>query len=543
VPESVVPGEAEATGGPTSVDHDRSARLMTALVGASRASGLARMLVAFAVLGTSSPLSNVYTSANTVPTLLFEMLAAGALSATLVPEFRRRHAAGDHRGGDRLAASVLVWGGAALGAVLAVALLARHALSDLLLVGIDDPAERSRAASLLSLLLLFLLPQVLAYLVNAVAVAHLQARFRFGASMICPLVNNLVLIATYLLFWRLRDGRPPGLDLSDAEVATLGLGTLGGVIAMCAVPAVDAVRSGWRPARPFPARSPEVRRLLRDGVWAAVFLAGGQAVLALALPLTNAHDGHGVVWQLAWQLFLLPHALLAVPVLTARFPAMAAAHDRGDGVELAGVTGGGIRSVVATGALAGAILWAAAEPVGRILAVGAASRSAPLLEAALVTLAPGIAVFGVLHLLTRRCYAIGDTRTPALAALVVLGVAAAIMFGVVGQVAVERRLSVLGAAVTLGNLAGVVVLARRVRLGGLARPVLRRLAAATTAGVVGRGAVAAVGGVGPGRPGAVGSVLLAGLAGVGAYLLVDRGAGGPGWRRTLATMGAGERSA
>ena len=515
---------------------------MTALVGVSRASGLIRMLVAFAVLGTRSPLSNVYTSANTVPTLLFEMLAAGALSATLVPEFRRRHEAGDTRGSDRLASSILVWGGTVLAVVLGVGLLARRPLSDLLLSGIADPARREAAASLLAVLLLFLLPQVLAYLLNAVAVAHLQARFRFAASMICPLVNNVILIATYLLFWRLRDGRPPDLDLTTAQIATLGVGTLAGVVAMCAVPAVDALRHGWRPARPLPPRSPEVVRVVRDGVWAAVFLAGGQAVLALALPLTNAHDGHGAVWQLAWQLFLLPHALLAVPVLTARFPAMAAAHDRGDRAELRSVTDAGILSVVATGALAGALLWAAAAPVGRVLALGAAARSAPLLEAALVTLAPGIALFGLLHLLTRRCYAMGDTRTPALAALVVLAVAAATMFGAVGQVAVPRRLSVLGAAVTVGNLAGVVVLVRRLGVRGLSRPVVRRTVAAVAAAAVGRGAAVVLERIGAGRPMALATVGVVGLAGTAAYLLVDRGTGGPGWRRTLATLGAEERA-
>src|SRR4029453_12176549 len=54
--------------------------------GMSRTLGLVRVLVVSAVLGVSF-LGNAFQQANSVSNVLFELLAAGALSAVLVPAF------------------------------------------------------------------------------------------------------------------------------------------------------------------------------------------------------------------------------------------------------------------------------------------------------------------------------------------------------------------------------------------------------------------------------------------------------------------------
>ncbi|MEO7428320.1 MAG: lipid II flippase MurJ, partial [Acidimicrobiales bacterium] len=50
----------------------------------SRVTGFVRLLVVAAVLGTTF-LGNTYQSANSIPNLVFELFAAGALQAVLVP--------------------------------------------------------------------------------------------------------------------------------------------------------------------------------------------------------------------------------------------------------------------------------------------------------------------------------------------------------------------------------------------------------------------------------------------------------------------------
>ena len=119
-----------------------------------------------------------------------------------------------------------------------------------------------------------------------VATALLQARRRFAAPAVAPLVNNLVVIGAYLLFASLRGDQPPSLSLSSAEVAVLAGGTTLGVIAFTAVPVLAAARTGvrWRPRL---ARDAEVARLARQGAWAGAYLGLTQLLTLGVLVLGN----------------------------------------------------------------------------------------------------------------------------------------------------------------------------------------------------------------------------------------------------------------
>ena len=65
----------------------RAADRMGAVTAVSRAFGFVRVLVIAAVLGTTY-LGNAFQAANSVSNVLFELVAAGALSAVLVPDVR-----------------------------------------------------------------------------------------------------------------------------------------------------------------------------------------------------------------------------------------------------------------------------------------------------------------------------------------------------------------------------------------------------------------------------------------------------------------------
>src|SRR5438105_7660839 len=78
----------------------RAARVMGAATAVSRVLGFGRVLVIAAVLGTTD-LGNTFSASNSVSNVLFDLLAAGALSAVLVPAFvelldRRRLGAAAH---------------------------------------------------------------------------------------------------------------------------------------------------------------------------------------------------------------------------------------------------------------------------------------------------------------------------------------------------------------------------------------------------------------------------------------------------------------
>ncbi len=100
----------------------RAALGMGAVTAGSRAFGFVRVLVVAAVLGTTF-LGNTFQGANSVSNVLFELLAAGALSAVLVPTFVRLLDAGEDAEADRLASGLLGYALVVLGVVSIVGII------------------------------------------------------------------------------------------------------------------------------------------------------------------------------------------------------------------------------------------------------------------------------------------------------------------------------------------------------------------------------------------------------------------------------------
>ena len=92
----------------------RAAAGMGAAAAASRVFGGAQVLVVAAVLGTTF-LGNTFEAANTFPTVVFELLAARALSAVLVPTFvdlfdREENAEAERQAGGLLGLALVLLG-------------------------------------------------------------------------------------------------------------------------------------------------------------------------------------------------------------------------------------------------------------------------------------------------------------------------------------------------------------------------------------------------------------------------------------------------
>lgn len=523
----------------------RVTRGMTLVVGISRLTGFVRLAVALAVLGTTTQLGNVYQTANTVPTLLFELFAAGALQAALIPDLVGRLDRGDHEGAGRIASSALLVGGVGLGGLVVVGIAARGPVMDWFLREVPE-ATRPDAAALGEFLLWFFMPQLLLYLAGSVATAVLNAQRRFYAPVFAPLVNNVVVIATLGVFALQRSGRPPSLDLTTAEKLVLAGGTTAGVLLFCSLPVVAALRTGFRLRRPLSPRSPEFTGLVRSSSWTITFLALGQLLSIVVLPLTNAVDGHTLVWQTSWQVFLLPYALLAVPVLTARFPAMSSAIRRGDHGAFARFVADGALSVTSFGLLAGAAMIATGPLMARIVAFGAAEGGVDALGSAIVGFGAGVAAYGLLMFLARAWFAAGDARTPALIQLAVVLAAATVMTLVVDTVDDRHRLLVLALCFAAAQVVGAALaflllwprhLAGRPESERLPAGVARRFAAAVAAGVAMWAVAQAAGDT---RPAAAATLVGAGAVGVAVFLGAQRALGGAGVRATLASMGAAD---
>ena len=174
----------------------RDTGLITVLTLLSRVTGLVRIAIVSAVLG-ATLLGDVYQGANMVPTLLFELIAGGAIQAVLVPLFVREAERGEERSQRAFG---VVLGTFVVYAAIAAVLLAMLSPVVSRLIASGSGASFDDRVKVGALFLVVFAPQMIFYAIGAVSAAQLQAKRKFFAGAIAPAYNNVVVIAVYLLF-------------------------------------------------------------------------------------------------------------------------------------------------------------------------------------------------------------------------------------------------------------------------------------------------------------------------------------------------------
>lgn len=426
---------------------------MGAVTVVSRLFGFVRVLVVAAVLGTTF-LGNTFQSSNSLSNVLFELLAAGALSAVLVPTFVRMLDAGDDAEADRLAGGVLGVALVGLGAVTVVGVAGAPLLARLLTSGVADPAVAAEQEELTTFLLRFFIPQVLLYAFGTVATGLLYARRRFAITAAAPIGNTVAMVALLVVF-RVVAGPEPTLELSLTERLLLaGAGTVG-VLGFVGVLVVAAWRTGFTLRPRWPRRDPAVRELLAMSAWGVALHAVVGLLLGAALVIGNGVEGGTVAYQVAFVFFLAPYAVLAQPVHTAILPELSASR-HGDG--FAAWSRWGLDTIALLVVPVSAAFVALAVPAMRVLAFGAARDGVDLLAAGLAALGAGLFPYSAFLLLTRSYFALGDGRTPAIAALVSGSVGVAVMVGVGAATHGAARVAAIGIGHSVAYLVGAVML-------------------------------------------------------------------------------------
>lgn len=484
-----------------------AAALIGGLTVLARLAGFGRILVFGRTVGTTC-LGDTYQAVNAVPNIVFEVVAGGALASLVVPLLAGAADAGDRTRVRDGAAALLTWTLLLLVPVAGLVAAFAGPLARLLLAhkaGCGPDAVRVGA----SMLRVFA-PQVPLYGVGVVLTGVLQASRRFGAPALAPLLSSLVVIATYLCFAAMA---PRGTDVATVDAGeqlVLSLGTTLGVAALTLPLGAAVSRAGvrLRPRLRFPPGM-AVRAGALAGAAVAVLVAQ-QAAVAVTLILGNGAGvptGRMTAFVFAQAVFLLPWAVVAVPIATSVFGRLTARWELGDPAGFARALAAATRAVLLGSALATAVLVAAAEPVARLLVQSApGAPSVRPLVAGIVAIAPGLVGYGLYALWSRALYAQGGARPAALAS--VAG------WAVVGgaDIALARILEPADrvVALALGNSIGVTVLA-----GLLCAVIARRNGAAVFAGVPRTAAAALVGGAVGGGAGLLAAHALVRISGGG----------------------------
>lgn len=480
-PAGPAPGPVEAP-----PDIGRAAASVSAVNVVSRISGFARVVATGAALGIAT-LGDTYQTANQVSNVLFELLAGGLLFAVLVPVFVGRVAHGDRAGarhlGDVLVGRALV----GLGAVALLGVVLSPLLARALFVAVPGGPSAAQE-QVATVLLWFVLPQVVVYGVGSVITAILQADHRFVAAASAPIANNLVVIATMVTF-AVVHGTGSGLDLTGADELILGGGTLLGTVAMTAVVVVASARAGLslRPRWRHPDVGP-LGPLVRQGLWAAGHIGLNQVLLISTIVLANSVPGGAIAFTTAFTVFLLPHAVLAHPIVTALSPRLATHFHHHDGEGYAADLGRGLRILLVMLVPAAVLMAVLARPGLQLVAgVGALDTTGlDLVATALAGFATALVGYSVFFYFTRAAYAVDDAAGPTQVNIVVTAVA------VLGMVVVSATMEGPGVLAAFGVVQGVALTAGTIALGAR---LFRRVTAPTgTLGALGRGVLAAVAG-------------------------------------------------
>ncbi len=439
---------------------------------AARVVGFGRTAVFTHAVGVNC-LADTYTVANAVPNVVFEVVAGGALASLVVPVLAPAVAAGDRDTASRTTSALLTWTLLVLVPVALLGLLAAPLLVRALLSG--DPACGPAALEVGTGMLRVFLPQVVLYGVAVVLTGVLQAHQRFLGPALAPLLSSLVVASAYVLYAvrgrSALEALPPGQELVLSAGTTLGVA----VLALSLLVPLRGTGLRLRPTLAFP---PGVAARVRGLALAGVAgLAAQQLALVVALRLAARTPSGPTVFAVATTLFLLPWAVLAVPVATSAFPRLSATTGR----EQADLARRALRAVLVLSLGGAALLHAVAVPLARLLTPAQDAVRTGDLAQAVQAFAPGLLGYGLLALLARALYARGDGRSAAAGTVAGwLAVVAADLLLVLGTDL--RPATALG----LGNAVGMTV-AALVLLAAL-----RRQAPAALVGTARTAAVAVV---------------------------------------------------
>jgi putative peptidoglycan lipid II flippase len=476
----------------------RNTAMMTVGTTLSRTTGFLRLAaMAYAIGVTESRLPDAYNIANITPNILYELALGGILTAVVVPvvvEWLQE------RGRDEaweVVRRLLTLAIVVLSALTLLGIVFAPLIVDLYTSGVPGE-DQAIVREYATFFLRWFMPQIVFYGVGAVAIGLLQAHRRFAAPMFAPILNNVIVIATFLMFAAMPGPSPgSGALATTAQRYVLAIGTTAGVAAMTLAlwPAVRATgfRFSWRTGWSHEA----VTRIARLATWVAAYVAANQAALLVVIVLADRIEGGYTAYAAAFILFQLPHAIFAVSIFSALLPAMSGRWADGDVDGFRRLLSQGIRATAAIVIPAALGYLVLARPIVRLLLEHGVTTpsSGDLVADVLVGFSVGLFPFSAFQLLLRAYYAMQNTRTPALVnlAAVAINVAADLVLFFGADLGVQGL--ALGHAISygFGSVALLLLIRRRLRgidgarvLGTVGRTLLAGAATAATAWLVAR---------------------------------------------------------
>ena len=375
---------------------------------AARILGFGRSLVFSKTVGDTC-LGDAYNAANSLPNVLFEIVAGGVLAGVVIPVVARHVGAGRRLESSQTVSALITW------TLLVLTPAGLAALAGAELYGqAFAKADCAGSAETVAALLVMFVPQVWLYGLAVVSAGVLQAHRQLPGGRGGPAAVQPG-----------GDHRVPDLrraPTAAGALAALGWGTTAGVLALALATLIplSRLRLRLRPRLRFAAGDrPVILTIAAAGLVGLVL----QQVSVLLINWAAQQTGdQGALTRFTWAnaIYLLPYAVLVAPLLQLTFPRLAAAAEAGmDQVRAVLAETGPV--IVALAWLGAALLVATAVPVARVFVLGPGSERTAALAAPIMAFAPAVVGFAMLGLASRTLLAQHDGRAAGLTTASALG--------------------------------------------------------------------------------------------------------------------------
>ena len=440
---------------------------------ASRGLGLLRDIVLANGFGTSPQLA-AYQAAFRIPDLLYTLIIGGALGSSLIPVFSRLLGRQETERAWQLANTVVNYALLTLTVAAGLAWLFMPTLVSVVLAPHFEPDVQELTVRLARLLLL----QPFFIGLGGITLALLNGSENFLWPALAPLVYNtsIILGAVFLT--------------GPFGIFGVAVGVVVGSVLylLIQLPALLKLGFYWRPALAFKTvegASQVLRTLGPRLMGQAVFQANFFVATNLGSGLPDG-ESRVAAFGYAYQLFMLPHGIFAISLATVAFPTMARLLGANDQVGMKRTLVASLRQVLFFVIPASLGLIILARPIVQTIYQSGqfTSRSTTLVSQTLVCFGFGLVSYGVVEILTRAFYALQDTRTPVIIAVVTVALNLALSLALIGPLAQAGLALALALSTTAEMIGLAVLLSRRIGpLEGLLGPTARIALAATAMSV------------------------------------------------------------
>ncbi|WP_229659410.1 murein biosynthesis integral membrane protein MurJ [Nesterenkonia alkaliphila] len=397
--------------------------VMAAGTTVSRVLGFVRTALLAVAIGATTTMADVFEKANSIPNIIYLLLAGGMFNVVLVPQLIKAAKAPD-RGADYisrlLTLTILLLGGIAL-----VVTLAAYPIISALTY---DWTEAQLALG--TAFALWTLPQIFFYGLYAVVGQVLNANAKFGWYMWAPVLNNIIaigfILAFILLFGTYSAGDDQAAAWTTTQTVILAGGHTLGVVTQAALLLWPLSKLGI-PLRPkFGFRGLGMEQTGKIALYTLITMVVGNVSILLHMRLVSgataaratmedgAHIPGEYAANIAELIVLLPHSVFVLSMATVLFNQMAAHMQAEDHGAARSTINRGLRIFAIPMMFSTVVFIVLAGPIGRLF--GGSSEEAAAAGAAIAQLliiyAVGLPFRSVQFYLIRTFYAAEDARTP-----------------------------------------------------------------------------------------------------------------------------------